>query len=124
MKLRIKGNSLRLRVTQSETRQLATGSGVSEFITVAQTRWVYCLASTDSPYLQARLADNQLTVLVPKETLTTWANSDQVTLDCPQRDPASEPSILVEKDFACLTPRTGDDDADTFPHPSTEHQSC
>jgi hypothetical protein len=26
--------------------------------------------------------------------------------------------ILVEKDFACLTPRKGEDDGDAFPNPN------
>ena len=27
--------------------------------------------------------------------------------------------ILVEKDFACLAPREGEDDSDAFAHPNT-----
>ena len=33
-------------------------------------------------------------------------------------------NILVEKDFACLAPREGEDESDMFPHPLEGQESC
>ncbi|MGH8167708.1 MAG: DUF7009 family protein [Woeseiaceae bacterium] len=35
-----------------------------------------------------------------------------------------ELSILVEKDFACLAPREGEDDSDKFPNPLEGKATC
>jgi hypothetical protein len=33
--------------------------------------------------------------------------------------------ILVEKDFACLAPREGEDESDMYPHPEAKQgESC
>jgi hypothetical protein len=32
--------------------------------------------------------------------------------------------ILVEKDFACLAPREGEDESDMFPHPKAATDGC
>ena len=63
-------------------------------------------------------ANNMLTVLVPAAHADNWTSTDEVGIAAVQ--PANESerlSILIEKDFACLTPRAGDDDKDSFPHP-------
>jgi hypothetical protein len=33
-------------------------------------------------------------------------------------------SILVEKDFACLSPREGEDEMELFPHPLKGRDTC
>ena len=124
MKLRIKGNSIRLRITQGEAQKLASGETIKEALHFPEVSWSYSLGVSQSSYLSAHLRPNQLAIVAPESQLRAWAQSDRVTLDCPQRDPANEPTILVEKDFACLTPRPGDDDADTFPHPAADKQHC
>jgi hypothetical protein len=32
--------------------------------------------------------------------------------------------ILVEKDFACLAPREGEDESDMFPNPLSGKETC
>ncbi len=39
-------------------------------------------------------------------------------------DDGSMLDILVEKDFACLTKREGEDESDMYPHPEAGAQSC
>ena len=50
---------------------------------------------------------------------------DQVGEGEQQHDNGDVLSILVEKDFACLAPREGEDESDMFPHPGAEQgESC
>ena len=65
--------------------------------------------------LAVSMENNCLSVSIPASVADVWASTDQIGVEV--QSTADRPSILVEKDFACLTPRSGDDDADSFPHP-------
>ena len=115
MKLRIRNDSVRVRLTQSEATQLGDGQAVHQDTPFLNgTTFRTALVPSDEVKLLATLDDNVLTIQAPKSALTAWANGDQVTLDCEQKTP---PTLLIEKDYACLVPRDGGDDDDTFPHP-------
>lgn len=125
MKLRIRGNSIRLRLGGSEVAQLAKTGHVSEstrFSALPGNQLTYTVAtSADEREISARLADNEITVTVPEVLGRSWANSTQVGLKHEQRinDQASL-SIVIEKDFRCLEPRPGEDQSDSFPNPATD----
>ena len=75
----------------------------------------------------AFLSNTTVTVRLPESMVRAWANSDQVSIDGELEHTNGEVTrILVEKDFACLTPREGEDESDMFPHPSagTDGGSC
>ena len=116
MKLRIRGNTLRLRLTRGEVDQLATDGVCEETMHLARAWLSYRLVTdTGSDTVEAQLADNTVTVVLPATRVADWAKSDGISIEA-RHGPLS---ILVEKDFACLTPRAGEDDADAFPHPET-----
>ncbi|HKZ74955.1 MAG TPA: hypothetical protein VJ011_12875 [Steroidobacteraceae bacterium] len=57
-------------------------------------------------------------IRIPVRTLQEWCtNDDAITLSGVQREGGIELSIAVEKDFACLKPRAGEDESDNLPHP-------
>lgn len=117
MKLRIRGNSIRLRLTRSEVEQLTSVGVVEEFVDFGpgNARFIYALESAaDVEVISAKYENNRLSVHVPRRAASDWAGSDKVSLESPE---SSELKILVEKDFACLTPRKGEDETDMFPHP-------
>ncbi len=120
MKLRIKGNSIRLRLTQPEVAALAAGAAVeerTEFPDGGQFR--YRLVS-DNTAIQpgATCADGVLTVRLPTDAVTRWARETIVGLEfaTPLKS-GGELRLLVEKDFACLNPRRDESDEGTYPHP-------
>lgn len=79
-------------------------------------------AKTEAP--GARFADNSIIVSLPLATVTAWADSEQVSIKGEQILPAGDSlSILVEKDFACLAPREGEDESDMFPHPQADDET-
>ena len=55
---------------------------------------------------------------MPAALAAGWANGAEVTIAAGQAVPGADTlRILVEKDFACLSERPGEDDSDAFPHP-------
>jgi hypothetical protein len=126
MKLRIKGSSLRLRLTQSEVRDLSEGRAVEEKVPFApQSTLTYRLRSDgETPEITASYAGNLIEIRVPERTVLQWCQSDQVGLERAQPVADGELRIALEKDFACLAPRPGEDESDNFPHPQTGSLKC
>lgn len=81
----------------------------------------YALVSdSEAAAVSANIANTRLTVTLPSSIAESWASTDDVGIEASQAAAdGSVVSILVEKDFSCLSPRTGDDDKDGFPHPAT-----
>jgi hypothetical protein len=74
---------------------------------------------------EAHISNNVLTVRVPKMDVENWANSENVSIRSEQNlDDGDQLTILVEKDFACLAPREGEDESDMFPHPQAGEENC
>lgn len=117
MKLRIKGNSIRLRLTQSEVAQLGEVGSVAESVDFGpDARFVYSLiVSDEARALNSKFENGCLDVSIPKAQAREWVSSEQVGLEA--RDVT--PAILIEKDFACLTERPHEDESDMFPNPGT-----
>jgi hypothetical protein len=116
MKLRIRGNSIRLRLTQSEVAQLATEGLVENVVTFGSAELRYSV-TRNGDRVTADLSDNKITVSVPEQTVFEWANSEEVGIKGTQPVPDGELHVLIEKDFTCLKPRPGDEDADAFANP-------
>ena len=121
MKLRIRGNSIRLRLTQSEVEAINNIGLVKEKTEFPNGQnFVYSLSVAENlKNISAEFSDGNMQILLPKEIAENWANSEVVGISAE----VESLKILVEKDFKCLTPRAGDEDTDTFPHPK-ENLNC
>ncbi len=120
MKLRIRDNSIRLRLTRTEVDTVSSAGAVKSRVSLPGGDGLdYILGSlraTES--LSARSSDGALTVMLPESDVMQWASTEQVSITADETlDDGKLLKILVEKDFTCLTPRDGEDDSDTFPHP-------
>jgi hypothetical protein len=126
MKLRIKGASLRLRLTQGEVRTLAEQGRIEEQVPFGGgVNLIYRLScDAAATQLNARFASGVLDIRVPAGLAQEWCASQEVTLAGTQEDAQHSLRISVEKDFACLAPRTGEDESDNFPHPQTGAKVC
>jgi hypothetical protein len=121
MKIRIKGNSLRLRVSRSELARLLAGDCVEEtihFALEASARFTYALQqepSAKSPTVH--YANNMVSVILPADQAYVWGATDQVGIaEEISLGTLGSLALLIEKDFACLD-RSDEDDQDTFANP-------
>ena len=105
MKLRINGNSLRIRLTRPEVSKLADTGFLEEQTLFAGNKLVYALQTTGSgDQLWATLDTNKITMFVPGELIKEWPQNNVVGFNASM--PVSEKDtlyLLLEKDFACLT---------------------
>lgn len=120
MKLRILADSVRLRLSQSDLRQLAEHGRVQETTHFGpDATLTYALVvDSDNDRVAASFADGTMTVSLPQGVARAWIDTEQVGIEAVQ--PLAEQAalrLLIEKDFQCLVPRAGEDDADGFPNP-------
>ena len=121
MKLRIKGNSIRLRLGQSEVRRLLDQGIVEEstiFDLSGQRRLDYVLCT--GPNLLAVTAsfeNGRIVVRMPSALMRQWAETEQVGVESIQvGSDGGALKILIEKDFECVD-ATDEPQEDAFPHP-------
>ena len=119
MKLRIKGDSLRFRLTQGEMRTLAERGEVADQVSFpggAQLKY-RLRVDKENNVISAVYRSNIIDILVPQGLCERWCGTDLVTLSATEATAAGELRIVLEKDWACLAPREGEDESDNFPHP-------
>jgi hypothetical protein len=127
MKLRIRRNSIRLRLTKSEVEHLGDTGNVEDAVVfgAATPGFRYELrTASDYDTTRAKFDENCLSISIPSEEARSWIDSEQIGIEAMQ--PIGDNKflrILVEKDFACLTERVGEDDTDAFPNPFV-HGKC
>jgi hypothetical protein len=127
MKLRIRENTIRLRLTQSEVLAVADRGAVEGSTDFGPATFVYALRADLPPGapLLASLEthDEQgrtkviMVIRAASDVVRAWARSDdEVGFEGSVRSL----QVLVEKDFACLKPRRGGagEDDDAFPNPN------
>ena len=127
MKLRIRGNSLRLRLSQSEVQSLSEQGAVEDRIEFpGGARLVYRLrADKNTAEISSDYGKDLIEVRVPEALARQWCGTDLVTLDGEQTTASGQLRLKVEKDFACLAPREGEDESDNFAHPAAgSGQTC
>jgi hypothetical protein len=119
MKLRIKGPTLRLRLTRAEIGALLQEGMVEERVPFAPgVSLIYRLRRDAAAFgISATFRNGVVEILVPEGEAREWGTSELVTLAHEQALPEGTLRITLEKDFACLAPREGEDESDNFPHP-------
>ena len=119
MKLRIKGDSLRLRLAQGEMRTLTERGEVADRVSFPGGAALGYQVRVDrhNHDISATYKDNLIEILVPQALVERWCATDLVTLSATETIGSGELRIVLEKDWACLAPREGEDESDNFPHP-------
>lgn len=118
MKLRIKGDTLRLRLSQLEVAAFAADGRVEDAMHTAPGAALrYRLrADPDAAALGAVFDGDTLTVLVPAAWVAPWAEGNEVGFEGTQSTGEGRTlALLVEKDFACL--HEARDEPDAYPNP-------
>ena len=112
MKIRIKGDSLRYRLTRSDVAALAENNYLEEQTNFAGQPLVYAIKTTHSNQLSATHLDNTITLFMPEQMITELKDTDKVGFE----DKDGALYLLIEKDFTCLD-NVDEDQSDNYPNP-------
>jgi hypothetical protein len=119
MKLRIRGNSIRIRVSKPELDQIAEAGSAEDkvqFAPAAELRYRVDVKETGA--VEAEFRDSLIRVIVPRKDLDRWVAPEQVSIEGRQAiGDGTHLRILVEKDYTCLAPRGDEDDSELFANP-------
>ncbi len=118
MKIRIKGNSVRFRLTKTEVNAVCERDMAREKTQFNEAHFVYAVkASKDHDNLHASFFDQGIILFVPKNSLSDWNTNDQVGFYHTQiLDNGQKLDLTLEKDFVCLDDRA-EDESDNYPNP-------
>ncbi|MCL7986522.1 hypothetical protein M8998_01075 [Sphingobacterium sp. lm-10] len=115
MKIRIKDNSVRLRLTQSEVTDLGSKGRVSGFTEFIDQPFVYSIETSAVTTLSATFVANKIILFMPATMVHEFVTTDRVGFE----GQVGLVKLLVEKDFACID-NTVEDQSDNFPNPNVK----
>lgn len=112
MKIRIKGNSVRFRLTRTEVEKFTNEGYLEETTDFGPSCLTYSLQRTAAGNLWASFEQNNITLFMPDWMMKEWAGTDRVGFE----NKENNLYILIEKDFMCLdiAPEL---QSDNYPHP-------
>lgn len=118
MKIRIKENSVRFRLTKTEVEIFSKKGLVRETTKFPNKTFSYALkAKSGITNLEAEFRDDTITLYFPENLQKDWVLNNKVgysnTIDWNDKTALS---LLVEKDFTCLD-NTIEDQSDNYPNP-------
>ncbi|MDG1261333.1 MAG: hypothetical protein P8H59_02845 [Flavobacteriales bacterium] len=125
MKIRIKGNSIRFRLTKTEVQLLAE-TGVVEEMTAFPNGdgFRYALTTSSTTANDASFSEGKIAITLSKSWAEEWSNNEEVGTTFELETPSGALAVLVEKDFNCLVVRENEDESDHFKNPLSEHPAC
>jgi hypothetical protein len=112
MKIRIKGNSIRYRLTRTDIERLTNNGYLEETTDFGLSTLSYALQKTATGQLSAVFENNNITVFIPQRMISEWNETDRVSFE----NKENNLYILIEKDFMCLD-NTVEDQSDNYPNP-------
>lgn len=112
MKIRIRGNSLRYRLTKSEVARFAESGYIEESTGFELQPLVYALQHTAKDQLWTNFENNKITVYMPEAMAAEWVTTERIGFENSQ----SPITLLIEKDFTCLD-NVAEDQSDNYPNP-------
>lgn len=126
MKLRVRHNSIRFRLGQSEVQRLRDYGRCRETILFpGGARLEYVLHASHQRNVRVAFANSVVSIEVPDHELADWHSSDRIGISAAvEVHPGKNLDILIEKDFQCLDPRVTEDQSDGFANPLSVHEDC
>jgi hypothetical protein len=120
MKLRIKGNSLRFRLTKSEVDYFGKAGLLEEKTEFDKSAFTYALQVTDKGNrLSVIFNNNKITLLIPSQLAKEWTETNLVGYENEiETCNGKKLFLLLEKDFKCHDNKT-EDQSDHFENPIT-----
>lgn len=119
MKLRIKGNSLRIRLTRTEVEKFTDTGYLEEQTSFGARKFIYAVQrSNEQQEMTASFDQNGICLFVPAKLVAGWAQNDIVGFNANMPLPETDSLyLLLEKDFICLD-ETTEDQSDNYENPN------
>jgi len=123
MKLRLKGNSIRLRLDRRDIERLVDEGRVDDSVRFGPgLAFSYAVETGPAPHERPRASytTGRLLIRIDPNDAEEWLAGDRVGFDHQQPVDGGAVRVLLEKDFACIDRPAGEeaDDAYAFPNPS------
>ena len=116
MKIRIKGNSIRLRLTKSDVQTLKETALVEEktIINAEEVLKYSLVINENTEKISANFQGNKITVFLSKKEAAILIETDEITVEGHQENGQENGLfLLVEKDLQCLD-TTSEDQSDMY----------
>ena len=120
MKIRLKGNSVRFRLSKTDISNFRNNGFVEERTEFPGNSYlVYRLEKKNAvSEPEASFTTNCICIFVPENMAEEWTNSDTVGYSNEIiTGPGKKLSLLIEKDFACID-HSLEDQSDNYPNPN------
>lgn len=114
MKLRINGNSLRLRLTPTEVAQLCNNGKAEDRCKIGDHQCIYSIVTYEDDQLSVNMINGKVQVNIPKSFVKGWQKNDVTGFEYTDHN---DLLILIEKDFKCLQPRRHEQEQSLYPNP-------
>ena len=120
MKIRIKGDSIRFRLTQTEVKALSENGKIYDSTNFGNQEFNYgVVLKKDIDNLNVSFKNNSITLEMPYINGKSWYANDIITFDnVLKTSKENELYLLLEKDFTCLD-NTIEDQSDNYPNPKS-----
>lgn len=115
MKIRINGDFIRLRLSQSEVNEMKNIGTVSVTTKIPGKAFSYSLKSGEVSDISILHSDGSITITAPKNIVLDWVSSDYEGFENQNQ---TDIRLLIEKDFKCLHRRVGEDESDNYVNPA------
>ncbi len=81
MKIRIKGNTVRYRLSKPEVTELGNSGRLEEQTDFLTNTLVYAIQQSKKEELSADFSQNTITLYIPQTALQQWVNTEQVGIE-------------------------------------------
>ena len=121
MKLRIKGNTIRIRMTKSEVAYFSENRFIEESTDFGSRKFTYGMKACDGlDQIKAEYINDGIIISIPVEMSKEWTETNRVGMS--EEIPLSDNKklyVLIEKDFKCLD-ETSEDQSDNYANPLSD----
>ena len=117
MKIRIKGDTIRFRLTKTEVATLCTKGYVEEITHFGEQVFKYAIQRKKIKSLEAGYQDHTILIGISDQLIKGWEINETVGFETSiSVDANNTLHLLIEKDFVCLDERI-EDQSDNYPNP-------
>ena len=118
MKIRFKGNSLRIRITRSELMDFRNVGYLDEKTEFGNNSLTFALTKhLAGNHLSAEFSENKITMSIPEHLSLEWTETDHVGFEHEMEiGDGKKLFLILEKDYQCLD-QVAEDQSDQFANP-------